>query len=221
MEGKKDAERLYKEKAWTYQRVFIGYLNWGKELENFFRKTNYLRPNLKVLDAGCGTGAVTKALFKISKKESYSQIRFFGFDLTENMLKIFQHWIVSAKADNIVLAKANVLDTNSLPIGWNSFDLIVSSTMLEYLPRDKVKDALSNLKSMLKPEGTIVVIITKRNLLTALIAGRWWKANLYKKAEIRQAFVDSGFEKIEFRKFTFGWSSAIIVIMGKNTSGAR
>ena len=137
------------------------------------------------------------------------------------MLKIFQQWITSAKANNIELAKADVLDTNSLPVGWNSFDLIVSSTMLEYLPRDKVKDALSNLKNMLKPEGTMVVMITKRNLLTALIAGKWWKANLYKKAEIRQAFAESGFEKIAFRKFSFGWSSAIIVIEGESNSAAR
>ena len=68
---------------------------------------------------------------------------------------------------------------------------------------------------MLRPEGKIVVIITKRNLLTSWLAGKWWKANLYKKAEIQQAFWDAGFERVVFKKFSFGWSRAIIVIEGQ------
>lgn len=218
MKVNQDAEELYNEKASLYQKVFIGILNWGKELNQFFRKTNYLQPNYKVLDAGCGTGAVTKVLYQISNENGYAGIQFYGFDLTENMLNIFQRWIVSTQANNIELARANVLEPHSLPVEWSSFDLIVSSAMLEYLPRDKVKEALSNLKAMLKNEGTLVVFITKRNLLTSWFAGRWWKANLYKKSEIKKAFIEAGFEKIAFRKFTFGWSSAIIVIEGKNNS---
>ena len=210
-----DAEKLYNDKASLYQKVFIGFLNWGKELDKFFQKTEYLQSNLRILDAGCGTGVVTKTLYQIANQKGYAGIRFYGFDLSENMLKIFQQWIASAKADNIELAKANVLDAEGLPVGWKSLDLIVSSTMLEYLPHDRVKDALSNMRELLKPEGTIVVIITKRNLLTALIAGKWWKANLYKKSEVKQAFQNAGFKEIEFRKFSFGWSSAIIVIEGK------
>ena len=215
MKAGDDTEKLYNNKASFYQKVFIGFLNWGKELDKFFRKNEYLKANMKILDAGCGTGVVTKTLYQIANQKGYTGIRFYGFDLSENMLKIFQQWITLVNADNIELAKANVLDAESLPIGWNSFDLIVSSTMLEYLPRDKVKDALYTMRKMLKPEGKMVVIITKRNLLTALIAGKWWKANLYKKAEIKQAFNDAGLEKIEFRKFSFTWSSAIIVIEGK------
>ena len=221
METNKDAERLYTNKASLYQKVFIGYLNWGKELGKFFEKTSYIKSYMKVLDAGCGTGVVTKTLYEIAKKKGYLGIRFYGFDLTENMLRIFQQWIISAKAENIELAKADVLDVRSLPVEWNNLDLIISSTMLEYLPRDKVKDALVNLKNMLKPDGKLVVIITKRNLITKWFAGRWWKANLYKKAEIRQAFVEGEFERIHFRKFSFGWSSAISVIEGENNKAAE
>lgn len=218
METSQNAEKLYNQKASLYQKVFIGYLNWGKELDRFFRKATYLKPNLKVLDAGCGTGAVTKALFKISTERGYSGIQFYGFDLTENMLKIFQQWITITEAKNIQLFRANVLDISTLPADWGSFDLIISSAMLEYLPRKNVKDALSNLKKLLKTDGKLVILITKRNLLTKWFAGKLWKANLYKKSEIRQAFVDAGFEKIVFGKFTLGWSSAIIVIEGENSA---
>jgi len=216
MKANQDPEQIYNEKASLYQKVFIGFLNWENELDKFFRKTNYLQPSLKILDAGCGTGAVTKTLYNISKEKGYTGIKFYGFDLTENMLKIFEQWITFTKVNNVEIAKANVLDLNSLPTGWSNFDLIISSAMLEYLPREKVKDALCNLKNILKAKGTLIVFITKRNLLTKWFAGKWWKANLYKKAEIEQAFVEAGFESVEFRKFTLGWSSAIIVIEAKN-----
>jgi ubiquinone/menaquinone biosynthesis C-methylase UbiE len=215
MESSRETENLYNQKASLYQRVFIGFLNWGKQLSSFFRKSDYVRSNLKVLDAGCGTGIVTKTLYRIADENGYSGIQFYGFDLTENMLKIFRKWIDEVNARNVKIAEADVLDTNSLPIEWKDFDLIVSSTMLEYLPRDKVKDALVNLKNMLRPNGTIVVIITKRNLLTAWFAGKWWNANLYNKTEIKKAFMEAEFQKIDFRKFSFGWSSAITVIEGK------
>ena len=205
MESGNQAEQLYTEKASLYQRVFIGWLNWGKQLDRFFRQSSYLKPNSKILDAGCGTGIVTKILYQISKERNYENIQFYAFDLTENMLKIFRKWISAEEANNIEVAQANVLDTNGLPSNWQEFDLIVSSTMLEYLPRNEVKDALANLKQLLKQDGTILVIITKRNLLTSWFAGKWWKANLYKKAEIKQAFQDAGFKEMAFKKFTFGW----------------
>ena len=209
------AEKLYSEKASLYQKVFMGFLNWGKELDKFFRQSNYLQPNLKVLDAGCGTGAVTKTLYEIAKGKGYLGIQFCAFDLTENMLKIFQQWVTSQGATNIELAQADVLDTKTLPPNWRDFDLIVTSTMLEYLPREKVKDALISLKQLLKQNGTLVVIITKRNLLTKWFAGRWWKANLYTKPEIQKNLQEAGFKEITFKKFTRGWSSAVMTIDAK------
>jgi len=211
------AEKLYSEKASLYQKVFIGFLNWGKELDKFFRQSNYLQPNLKVLDAGCGTGAVTRTLYEIAKEKDYLGIQFCAFDLTENMLKIFQQWVDSQGADNIELAQADVLDAKTLPTHWSDFDLIVTSTMLEYLPRDKVKDVLIHLKQLLKQNDTLVVIITKRNLLTKWFAGRWWKASLYTKSEIQQALQEAGFKEFAFKKFTRGWSSAVMTIEAKNS----
>ena len=80
METNKDAERIYTNKASLYQKVFIGYLNWGKELGKFFERTDYIRLNMKVLDAGCGTGVVTKTLYEIANKKGYSGIQLYGFD---------------------------------------------------------------------------------------------------------------------------------------------
>ena len=38
MEAKGDAEKLYNDKASLYQKVFIGFLNWGKELVQVLHK---------------------------------------------------------------------------------------------------------------------------------------------------------------------------------------
>jgi ubiquinone/menaquinone biosynthesis C-methylase UbiE len=210
------AQALYTEKASLYQKVYISFLQWGKELHAFFGKSNYLQPHLKILDAGCGTGIVTRTLYQLAKEKGIEGIQFYAFDLTLNMLKNFQQWIKAEDADNIELAQSDVLDPKVLPSHWRDFDLIVCSEMLEYLSRDKVKDAIANLKQLLKKEGVLLIFITKRNWLTWWFAGVWWKANLYNKAEIQKAILDAGFKEITFKKFawvlTRVWSSSSMAI---------
>ena len=149
MKDSNSAEELYTGKASLCQKVFIGFLHWDKQLANIFKKSSYLQSNIKVLDAGCGTGVVTKSLYQIAEEKSYCGVQFYAFDLTESMLEIFRKWITQSQVNNIKLAKTDVLDTKSLPIEWRDFDLIISSAMLEYLPREKVKDALTNLRQCL------------------------------------------------------------------------
>ncbi len=215
METINQAEELYTEKASLYDRFFIGFLGWGKQLKAFFQKTNYLHPNMKVLDAGCGTGAITQALYELTQKRRYEGLQFHAFDISESMLEIFQQWISARGASNIQLAKADVLKTDALQPNWQEYDLIVTSTMLEYLPRPKVKNALLNLKALLKSDGMLLVFVTKRNLITRWLAGRWWKANLYTKSEIQKSLEGADFGQMTFRKFVRWWSSAILVIEAK------
>lgn len=211
-----EPEEFFGKKASLYERVFIKYLRWGDKIENFFRKSNYLRSNMKILDAGCGTGIVTKTLFKLANEKSFKDIQYYAFDLTENMLNIFKRWVTKNGQGKIELALADVLTTKTLPRHWMNFDLIVVSAMLEYLPKEKVKDALINLKQLLRKDGLIIVFVTKRNFLTYWFAGKWWKGTLYKKSEIQSIFQDVGFSEFRFKKFTFGWSGFILAIEAKN-----
>src|SRR5207253_1040075 len=147
----------YTERASFYDRLFIDFLGWGKELHTFFQRSDYLHPNLKILDAGCGTGIITRVLYQLADDNQYKGIHFHAFDLTQSMLDVFQQWITGIHADNIELSQADVLELAGLPTHWGAYDLIVSSTMLEYLPPEKVKDALANLILLLKPTGTLLV----------------------------------------------------------------
>ncbi len=212
MEERAQAKELYTKRASQYERVFIDFLGWDKQLKAFFEKSSYLHSNMKVLDAGCGTGAITRTLHELAQQKGLGGLQFHAFDFSASMLEIFGQWLKEQGIGGVELVEADVLKLEALPPHWKEYDLIVTSTMLEYLPREQVKDALANLKCLLRADGVLLVLITKRNLITGWLAGRWWKANLYTKNEIQRALEEAGFGQLEFRKFTKWWSSAILVI---------
>jgi cyclopropane fatty-acyl-phospholipid synthase-like methyltransferase len=101
----------------------------------------------------------------------------------------------------IELTSANVLELEMLPPDWSTYDLIVSASMLEYVPRERFVDALRGLRARLRDGGTFVLFMTRRNPLMRLLIGRWWAANLYTEKELRHAFPAAGFSEIAFRRF--------------------
>ncbi len=208
-------QKLYTNRGALYQRLFVDFLGWGRELEAFLGRSGYLHPNSKILDAGCGTGIITRILYQLAQEKGYAGIQFHAFDLTQNMLEIFQQWITEQGASHIELVQADVLETKVLPSHWKEYDLIVSSTMLEYLPKNQVKDALTSLKQLLGNGGILLILITRRNLITRWLAGKWWKTNTYEEGEIQTLLQDVGFEKIKFREFSPWWSKSILVIEAK------
>jgi ubiquinone/menaquinone biosynthesis C-methylase UbiE len=130
---------LYTQKAKLYQFFFVDFLKWGKVLETFFQEKAYLRSGMKILDAGCGTGIVTKVLYGLARRKGFDGITFHGFDLTPAMLELFQQWMQKEGVQDIQLQQANVLDLeNKLPENWIGYDLIVSSAMLGYIPEEKL-----------------------------------------------------------------------------------
>src|SRR5262249_24031300 len=103
--------------------------------------------------------------------------------------------------DGIELARADVLQLDALPPGWADYDLIVSASMLEYVPRDRFVEALRGLRSRLHRDGRFVLFMSRRNPLTRVLVGRWWASNLYTRPELRDAFRDAGFSEVAFRHF--------------------
>lgn len=215
MKDRVQVKEFYKEKASLYDRFFLGFLGWGKQLKSFFQKNEYLHSGMRILDAGCGTGAITQTLFELAQVKDFRNLEFYAFDLSAGMLNIFRKWITQQGIGNIVVAEGDVLKIETLPSDWKDYDLIVTSTMLEYLPRAEIKDALTNLKHLLRNDGTLLVFITKRNLITRWVAGRWWRANLCSKREAQRAFEQAEFRQVDFKKFVRWWSSAILVIEAK------
>jgi cyclopropane fatty-acyl-phospholipid synthase-like methyltransferase len=124
-----------------------------------------------------------------------------AFDLTPAMLERFRRTLRERALQGIDLVQADVLALRALPPSWNDYELIVSASMLEYLPRTQLPAGLRGLRLLLKPGGHLVLFITRRNWLTRPLIGRWWQSNLYAADELRRAFQEAGFGSVVFRRF--------------------
>ena len=172
-------------------------------------------PRARVLDAGCGAGAVTFALHRAYDRLGVPAGRIDGFDITPKMLERFREHLRRGHFSNVQLMQADVLELgNSLPADWADYDLVVSSGMLEYVPKDRLSDAASNLRSRLAPEGALLFFISRKGLFNRWAIQRWWHANCYDAAELELALRSAGFTSITFHRFpapygylnSWGWS---------------
>jgi hypothetical protein len=65
-----------------------------------------------------------------------------------------------------------------VPWSWHDYNLIVSLSMLEYLPQQQLISELSGLRSRLAASGKILVIITRKTPETYLLVERLYVDNL-------------------------------------------
>ena len=155
------------------------------------------------MEAGCGTGALTFAVWDAAERRGVRLGAFDAFDLTPAMLDRLRASLRRRCVGGIRLAEANVLHLDTLPPDWRDYDLVVSASMLEYVPRERFADALHGLRERLKDGGRFVLFVTRRNPLTRVLIGRWWRSNLYTGAELTPAFRAAGFSRIGFPGFPF------------------
>jgi SAM-dependent methyltransferase len=101
-----------------------------------------------VLEAGCGVGAQTVTLASSSPKALITSI-----DLSEASVAEARKAVGAAGFQNVTLRQADIFH---LPFPGESFDHIFVCFVLEHLARPV--EALTALKRVLKPGGTITVI---------------------------------------------------------------
>jgi SAM-dependent methyltransferase len=195
-----DARRLYTQKPDTYAR-FIRAMRYPQGLRAFWLASPFLSPGLRVLEAGCGTGALTLAVCDAAERRGIALRGFDAFDLTPAMLDRLRGTLRRRALDRIQLAEADVLALDALPAAWSDYDLVVSASMLEYVPRERFAEALAGLRARLRSGGRLVLFITRRNPLMRALIGRWWRSNLYSAPELAAAFDAAGFAQISFPRF--------------------
>jgi SAM-dependent methyltransferase len=156
-----DVQELYTANADAY-RSFSSTFQYDEGLRALFAASGLLRPNLRVLDAGCGFGTTTYALVEALRQRHFCYQTIDAFDLTPAMLARFRANLDAHPIADVHLRQADVLALEELPSLWNDYDLILSTSMLEHLPKEELTSALSGLRSRLAKNGALLVVITRR-----------------------------------------------------------
>lgn len=105
-----------------------------------------LKPGLRVLDIGCGTGAITKDIANSVGPTGYVV----GIDNTASFVTEGQN--LYAEVQNLELLHCDVLDFDS----EEKFDLIVSARTFQWI--STIGQAIDKIKTLLKPNGQVSIL---------------------------------------------------------------
>jgi len=180
---------------------FIGFVRSQQATQALLQSSDLLRPGLRVLDAGCGFGMVTFALLDALQQRNFDYQRVDAFDLTPAMLAQFRRTLETQGIPRVQLRQTDVQALDTLPPSWTDYDLIVSASMLEYLPRQELPRALEALRTRLAPGGDILIVISRKVPETKALIQWWWHAERYTGRELRRIFEQAGIQDPEFRRF--------------------
>ncbi|NJE25547.1 class I SAM-dependent methyltransferase [Thermococcus sp. MV5] len=150
--------------------------------------------NGKALDLGCGTGNYTLELYT----RGFDVV---GVDLSEEMLKIARK-----KLPRVKFIRANAY---SLPFKENTFDLVLTITMFEFIHKPEL--ALNEIYRVLRPGGEVVIgtmngksfwfIFKRIKSLFEETAYRY--ARFYTPSELESLMKGAGFEDVESKGIIF------------------
>lgn len=147
--GNKSSYRFAKSES------FVG--RWMQRIANHYRALSiklYLNPNT-VLDIGCGTGKLVKALRRFG-------IEAYGVEISEDAVKLAQPHIRQ------YLKKG---DITKLPYEDNQFDLVVTFDVLEHMEKSKIRKAIDESIRVSK-KHILHKIYTKENKWISIMHGK-------------------------------------------------
>lgn len=163
--------------------------------------------NSKVLDFGCGPG-------KISIELTMAGYDVLGLDGSEGMIEQAKK---RSEKVSCPKAKFECLDVDSFKVRDKEFDVIVCSSVLEYLPNDL--RALTDLSKSVKVGGFVVMSFPTRwsllpivesiiGFLRRFIGGKKgshlvYSLRKYSKTQLYSEFERNGLKVVDFKNFEF------------------
>src|SRR3989344_2227073 len=164
-----------------YKNIF------NNENKHFFYKANHnlilnlvdkyvYGSGLAILDAGCGTGLLSKRLSRFGKVV--------GLDASDEALAF-------AKARGVTLKKGSV---ENLPFKDGSFNLVVS---VDVIYHNSIKSDLSAIKEffrVLKPEGILIMRVPANKWLSLAHDRHVHTRERYQLGELNKKVLKAGFE---------------------------
>jgi len=180
---------------------------YGLSIERYLRETPLpLDSGARILDAGCGTGLLTLALLRVLRRPADIT----AVDLSGRSLQTARRAADKLEAKvrhRLCFLQANAL---SLPFPAESFDLVVTSGVLEYLPLD---DGLGELARVLAPGGHLLFIPVRPSPMTAILEVLF-RFKAHPPAEV-EASTRRLFRVVEHHRFhpiePIGWTKSVIL----------
>ncbi len=122
---------------------------YGRSLDQYFE--NHPLPvtrGARILDAGCGTGLLSLALLRVL----HFPVNITALDLSATSIAAAKKAVGRSpgRRQDVEFAQGNLLN---LPFADNSFDLVVTSGALEYVP---LREGLNELARVISPEGHLL-----------------------------------------------------------------
>ncbi len=127
----------------------IRLLTWGRLARAYERLAAYIKEGQKVLDLGCGTGALT---LRAARRGA----RVKAIDVNAEMLAVARERVAAAGlAGRVELAEAGVAELGAE--GGESYDVVTSGLCFSELSADELRYTLREVNRILKAGGLLLV----------------------------------------------------------------
>jgi len=139
----------YYDKIWRFYDLTFKLNGYGRSLDQYLATRPLpVGAGARILDAGCGTGLLTKALLRAVP----SPVHITALDLSASSVVAARKAVNqgNGRARQVNYTQGNIL---SLPFADDSFDLVVTSGALEYVP---LADGLRELARVIAPDGHLL-----------------------------------------------------------------
>lgn len=127
----------------------IRLLTLGKLDRRYDRLAEHIRPGDRVLDIGCGTGALSR---RAARKGAHVK----GIDLNSEMLEVARKRTVGeGLEERITYVELGVAELDQEPAA--TYDAAMSGLCFSELSPDEIRFTLKTLRSLLKPGGLLLI----------------------------------------------------------------
>lgn len=177
---------------YTWYFTLMGY----RASLRYFWRSHYacmeLQEGMRILDCGIGTGFLTLNLLR----EAPIHLTITGLDFSPGMLVGLERNLKKYNLDGRV--KPNLADMRQMPFSNSSFDFVMTSEAMEYLP--DVRDGISECVRVLRPGGKLLFIATKNSFMGTLIAATW-KNKVLDPTHVKDCMIQAGIDRVETLRF--------------------
>jgi ubiquinone/menaquinone biosynthesis C-methylase UbiE len=172
---------------------------WSRYVKSSVRETLerlHLRTGERLLDIGCGTGALIAELLRRAPNSDVA-----GIDLSYAMTAIARHRVP-------ISVPLVVGDAERLPFADGSFTALVSSSSFHYWAAPA---ALRELRRVLHPNGRLILTDWCDDFLVCKVCDRFLRLadsahrRIYGQQACREFLVEAGFHDITIERYRISW----------------